>query len=83
MHEIFQNNLIPNCKNLFKFSHMKVFPDKSGLCYLYRLEEGLCSEQSFAIECARESGIPEELLVKGTKLFNFLSYNFYLMTTHS
>ena len=75
MHEIFRNNLIPNCKNLFKFAHMKVFPDKSRLCYLYRLEEGLCSEQSFAIECARESGIPEEILVKGKIFSLFVMFN--------
>lgn len=70
MYEVFRNNLIPNSTSIFTFAHMKVFPDKSGLCYLYRLEEGLGLEQSFAIDCARESGINEEILVKGTNVKN-------------
>lgn len=63
MYEVFRRQLIT--ENRFKFSHMKVLPDKSGLCYLYRLADGLGEEQSFAIECARESGITEEILNRG------------------
>ncbi len=68
MYEVFRKQLIQNPENYFKFGHMKVFPDKSGLCYLYRMEEGLIAEQSFAIECARESGISEEILLNGNKM---------------
>ena len=66
MYEVFRRQLIiDGPENRFKFCHMKVLPDKSGLCYLYRLEEGLGEEQSFAIECARESGISEDILNRG------------------
>jgi DNA mismatch repair ATPase MutS len=65
MYEVFRRQLIPEAGKLFKFSHMKVIPDKVGLCYLYKLTDGLGEEESFAIECARESGIPEDVLNKG------------------
>jgi len=65
MFEIFRKNLIPEVSQLYKFAHMKIYKDATGLCYLYRLEGGRGEEQSFAIECARESGIPEKLLEKG------------------
>lgn len=65
MYEVFRSQLIAEVENYFKFGHMKVFPDQSSLCYLYRLEQGLGEEQSFAIECARESGIPEHVLNNG------------------
>lgn len=67
MYEVFRRQLISEAEKFFKFGHMKVFPDKLGLCYLYKLVEGLGAEQCFAIECARESGIPEEVLSKGTQ----------------
>lgn len=69
MYEVFRRQFINGNPELrFKFCHMKVLPDKSGLCYLYRLAEGLGEEQSFAIECARESGIMEEILNRGTMI---------------
>ena len=69
MYEVFRKQLINEAEIHFKFKHMKVLPDKSGsgLCYLYRLEEGLECENSFSIECARESGIQEDILTKGKK----------------
>lgn len=68
MYEVFRRQLIPEAEKFFKFAHMKVFPDKNRLCYLYKLTDGLGAEESFAIECARESGIPEEVLTKGKKV---------------
>lgn len=66
MYEVFRRQLIGSNPEInFKFCHMKVLPDKSGLCYLYRLAGGLGEEKSFAIECARESGIMEEILNRG------------------
>jgi DNA mismatch repair ATPase MutS len=78
MYEVFRRQLIPEAENLFKFSHMKVFPDKNGLCYLYKLTDGLGAEESFAIECARESGIPEEVLNKGKILILLFKSNLKL-----
>ena len=78
MYEVFRKQLIVDTEKYFKFGHMKVFPDKSGLCYLYRMEEGLGSEQSFAIECARESGISEEVLINGTaSITSILNHLYY------
>lgn len=68
MYEVFRKQLIIEADNKFKFGHMKVFPDKSGLCYLFKMEEGLGLEDNFAIECARESGIPESILLNGKKI---------------
>ena len=68
MYEVFRRQLIPEADNYFKFGNMKVIPDKNGLCYLYKLVEGLGAEQSFAIECARESAIPENILNKGKQV---------------
>lgn len=65
MYEVFRKQLVN--QSLFKFCHMKVLPDKAGLCYLYRLTDGLGEEQSFAIDCARESGISELILNRGKK----------------
>jgi len=66
MYEVFRGQLINgNPETHFKFCNMKVLSDISGLCYLFRLAEGLGEEQSFAIECARESGISEEILNRG------------------
>ena len=76
MYEVFRRQLIPEAEKYFKFGHMKVFPDKTGLCYLYKLTNGLGAEESFAIECARESGIPEQLLNKG-KLILFLLHKMH------
>jgi DNA mismatch repair ATPase MutS len=70
MYEIFRNELVPEVSESFKFAHMKVYKSESGLCYLYRLEEGRGEEQSFAIDCARESGIPESVLQKGKQYYN-------------
>ena len=62
MHEIFKRGLL-QYGQVFKYAHMKVFMDQR-LCYLYRLESGM-AEQSYAIECARESGLSEAVLEKG------------------
>lgn len=68
MYEIFRHQIIRgNDKNLFDFFHMKILPQQAGLCYLYKLTEGMGEEQSYAIECARESGISEEILQRGNK----------------
>ncbi len=64
MHEIFKRGLLQNGQ-LFKYSHMKVYMDQH-LCYLYRLESGM-AEQSYAIECARQSGLSASVLEKGKK----------------
>lgn len=76
MYEVFRKQLIQNSEEHFKFGHMKVFPDKVGLCYLYKMEEALGTEQSFAIDCARESGISEEIINNGKfiKLQRFFYY---------
>lgn len=71
MYEVFRRQLIPEAEKYFKFGHMKVFPDKTGLCYLYKLTDGLGAEESFAIECAHESGIPEKVINQG-KLIYFI-----------
>ncbi len=70
MHEIFKRGLLQTGQ-LFKYAHMKVFMDQH-LCYLYRLEPGM-AEKSYAIECARDSGLSEEVLEKG-KAWNGVYY---------
>lgn len=68
MYEIFRRQLVQgNPENHFNFFTMKVIPQEAGLCYLYKLTEGMSEEQSFAIECARDSGISEEILQRGNK----------------
>ena len=73
MYEVFRSS---NPETFFKFFHMKVLPDKSGLCYLFRLTEGMGEDQSFAIDCARESGISEQILNRG-KLLNLHDMSLY------
>lgn len=68
MYEVFRSQLIEEVEQYYKFGYMKVFLDQTSLCYLYRLEDGLGEEQSYAIECARESGLPEQVLKEGNQV---------------
>lgn len=66
MQEMFRNNFIP--QENFKFAHMKIFMERNNLCYLYKLAEGI-EDESYAIECAREAGISEKILLRGKTVF--------------
>lgn len=65
LHEIFKMNLVDN-PSLYQYLRMQVIKDKHGLCMLYRIEEGL-AQKSFAIECAKESGLDQEIVTRGKK----------------
>ena len=47
---------------------MKVITNNTNggsLCYLFKLQDGLGEGQSYAIDCAKESGLPETIINKG------------------